>query len=107
MLAIKNPFYITVFIVIGLCFLYILIFVTIIPLIKNSKAKKALLTYLKDNNYEYQLIKHSTDGSDYKLIVNKEEYLLKIIDVKKNCDIHLSKDKDLLMYYKTITKETK
>ena len=104
-LALDNSFYIVTLIIIALCFVYILIFYTIIPLTKNSKVKKQLVSYL--NGTSYTISKDKKVDADFILEVNKVKYLVKVIDVKKNCDVNISVNKTLVMYYKTITNTLK
>ena len=104
-LALDNSFYIVTLIIIALCFIYILIFYTIIPLTKNSKVKKQLVSYL--NGTSYTISKDKKVDADFILEVNKVKYLVKVIDVKKNCDVNISVNKTLVMYYKTITNTLK
>lgn len=104
-LALDNSFYIVTLIIIALCFVYILIFYTIIPLTKNSKVKKQLVSYL--NGTSYTISKDKKVDADFILEVNKVKYLVKVIDVKKNCDVNISVNKTLVMYYKSITNTLK
>lgn len=104
-LALDNSFYIVTLIIIALCFIYILIFYTIIPLTKNSKVKKQLVSYL--NGTSYTISKDKKVDADFILEVNKVKYLVKVIDVKKNCDVNISVNKTLVMYYKSITNTLK
>lgn len=104
-LALDNSFYIVTLIIIALCFIYILIFYTIIPLTKNSKVKKQLVSYL--NGTSYTISKDKKVDADFILEVNKVKYLVKVIDVKKNCDVNISVNKTLVMYYKSITNALK
>ena len=104
-LALDNSFYIVTLIIIALCFVYILIFYTIIPLTKNSKVKKQLVSYL--NGTSYTISKDKRVDADFILEVNKVKYLVKVIDVKKNCDVNISVNKTLVMYYKSITNALK
>ena len=104
-LALDNSFYIVTLIIIALCFVYILIFYTIIPLTKNSKVKKQLVSYL--NGTSYTISKDKRVDADFILEVNKVKYLVKVIDVKKNCDVNISVNKTLVMYYKSITNTLK
>lgn len=104
-LALDNSFYIVTLIIIALCFIYILIFYTIIPLTKNSKVKKQLVSYL--NGTSYTISKDKKVDADFILEVNKVKYLVKVIDVKKNCDVNISVNKTLVLYYKSITNALK
>jgi hypothetical protein len=104
-LALDNSFYVVTLIIIALCFIYILIFYTIIPLTKNSKAKKQLISYLSGTNYG--ISKDKKVEADFILKVNEVKYLVKIVDVKKNCDVNISVNKTLVMYYNTITNALK
>lgn len=104
-LALDNSFYVVTLIIIALCFVYILIFYTIIPLIKNSKVKRKLASYLNETNYK--IIKDKKVDADFVLKINGIDYLIKIVDVKKKCDVNISVNKTLVMYYKSITNALK
>lgn len=106
-LAKLGSFYLTVLIIISLCFFYILIFATIIPLIKNAKAKKTLFNYLDNESIKYIIKRKNSNEYDFSILIDEKEYFVKLIDIKKNSDINVSNNKTLVMYYKDITNATK
>lgn len=102
-----NSFYIVTLIIIILCFLYILIFYTFLPLIKQNKAIKKLKRCLSDNNINFEIIKSKGEFETFTLKTNDVNYLVKIVDVKKGSDLVINTNKELLMYYKNIVNENK
>ena len=102
-----DSFYLTICLLISICFFYILIFYTFIPLVKNGKVKKNLINYLKTNNHQYVIKKKVSIEYDYSIEVDGVEYFIKMVDVNKNCDIQVSTNKTLVVLYKSITNTLK
>lgn len=102
-----NSFYITVLFIIALCFIYIVFFYTLIPLIKNVITKNNLIKCFKEKNTDYEVRKKASNEYDYSLIVNNQEYFIKLIDIKKDSDIQISTNKTLVVLRKTLTNALK
>lgn len=102
-----SSFYIVTIIIIIICFLYILIFYSLIPVIKNTKTIKKLKNNLKDNNISYKINKNHSDGQSFDLIIDDKTYLVKLIDIKKNSELVVNSLFELVMYYQNIVKENK
>lgn len=102
-----NSFYITVLFIIALCFIYIVFFYTLIPLIKNVITKNNLIKCFKEKNTDYEVRKKTSNEYDYSLIVNNQEYFIKLIDIKKDSDIQISTNKTLVVLRKTLTNALK
>ena len=98
-----NSFYITVLFIIALCFIYIVFFYTLIPLIKNVITKNNLIKCFKEKNTDYEVRKKTSNEYDYSLIVNNQEYFIKLVDIKKDSDIQISTNKTLVVLRKTLT----
>lgn len=102
-----NSFYITVLFIIALCFIYIVFFYTLIPLIKNVITKNNLIKCFKEKNTDYEVRKKTSNEYDYSLIINNQEYFIKLIDIKKDSDIQISTNKTLVVLRKTLTNALK
>lgn len=102
-----NSFYITVLFIIALCFIYIVFFYTLIPLIKNVITKNNLIKCFKEKNVDYEVRKKTSNEYDYSLIINNQEYFIKLIDIKKDSDIQISTNKTLVVLRKTLTNALK
>lgn len=98
-----NSFYITVLFIIALCFIYIVFFYTLIPLIKNVITKNNLIKCFKEKNTDYEVRKKTSNEYDYSLIINNQEYFIKLVDIKKDSDIQISTNKTLVVLRKTLT----
>ena len=102
-----NSFYITVLFIIALCFIYIVFFYTLIPLIKNIITKNNLIKCFKEKNTDYEVRKKTSNEYDYSLIINNQEYFIKLVDIKKDSDIQISTNKTLVVLRKTLTNALK
>lgn len=95
-----NSFYIVSAIVIACCFLYI-IFILILPTIKQNILKKNISNQAIKSNKKCEIIKASVDGISFVLKTENKTYNVKVLSVPKNCDLQVNNIDTWMIYKKS------
>lgn len=66
----------------------------------NFKIKKQLLQEAIKTNTPIQISKTSKEGANFKVMIHQTTYLIKVIRVKRNCDLQINNFDTFIMYSK-------